>query len=466
MNIIDASRKRKKTEDQRQVTHSRLDSGVLGRGEGKFHVPDDRYSEFLQMYAQDVDMGYLHYLQEAPTGVMRVFAEVHAERASDDRLLEYASIYQQVVSSFYPGAPSHMLREVIALDKRGMHVHLPEIAATDEQLRQLRYSFVLALEEKYGPKDWDDVVDAAVYTKGALRMLGSYMAELCSHCTGEDGVKGNCGNCVGAGWQHIPVCYQVAYVFDGLGMLDDQETAKMQGHTLYALQQTAIRLPAGTPANPFFCAATLAPLVREQQDKKLGRGEKPPKKWEEWMTEAQRALVHTYRHKALLDKAKYRPVYKRVQQVLRLNSHYCKLFVHHIFKVVSSPAVPEAFVKYIITVRGTGERYCKNICADHDTETVYFTLSHDGIRQKCLCPDDDVTKRPGGRLCSEFVSSPMDMFPSLSKMLYPNMCINGKTGSFKQDERDRLKDQLAIVELRRITGIRDEAPALLTLFEW
>lgn len=190
---------------ERRTTHTLMTGGVVG-------VPDERYDEFLALYATEVKSKNktlsFSELRSDPIFCMYFDIDVLDTRVlRAEEGLRICSLIQNVVRSFYAGTPGDADRfqcvvcgtpskEVLGetgaktLTKSGYHVTFPNLRVNLAQALQIRYSVVYELENTMGPRQeglnaWSDVIDKAPYTSG-LKMCGSFKRVKCTDCKKTD----------------------------------------------------------------------------------------------------------------------------------------------------------------------------------------------------------------------------------------------------------------------------------------
>lgn len=78
---------------------------------------------------------------------------------------------------------------------------------------------------------------------------------------------------------------------------------------------------------------------------------------------------------------------------------------------------PKNLGSFLVSVKGVGDRYCQNKGGLHNSSTVYFTVTPEGMRQRCYC------KKPGagfrGQSCSNFASDARSLTTAQLVTLFP-----------------------------------------------
>lgn len=188
------------------TTHTLMTGGVVG-------VPDERYDEFLALYATEVSRKNrtLSFSELRSDPVFCMYFDIDflddcvTARATAARIF---STIQSVTKSYYTGDQNDDRFRCIVCDtaaktvthewngrtttptKNGFHITFPNLRVTLSQALQLRYSVVYELEKTMGARPeelnaWSDVIDKAPYTNG-LKMCGSFKCIKCTDCKKAD----------------------------------------------------------------------------------------------------------------------------------------------------------------------------------------------------------------------------------------------------------------------------------------
>ena len=187
-----------------RTSHTLMTGGVVG-------VPDERYDEFLALYAVEVwaKNKTLSFSELRSDPVFCMYFDIDmldiCVTSVDDTSKIFLTI-QSVIKSYYTGdrnddrficvvcdtkgkaVPSDDAG--VTLTKNGYHVTFPNLKVTVSQALQIRYSVVYELEKIMGPRleclnAWSDVIDKAPYTNG-LKMCGSFKRVKCTDCKKTD----------------------------------------------------------------------------------------------------------------------------------------------------------------------------------------------------------------------------------------------------------------------------------------
>ena len=187
-----------------RTTHTLMTGGVVG-------VPDDRYDEFLALYAAEVKAKNktLSFSELRSDPVFCMYFDIDMLDmcvASVEVSSKIFCTIQSVIKSYYSGDQNdERFRCVVcntsaksvpsedggvSLTKNGYHITFPNLRVNVSQALQIRYSVVYELEKTMGPRSdglnaWSDVIDKAPYTNG-LKMCGSFKRVKCTDCKKTD----------------------------------------------------------------------------------------------------------------------------------------------------------------------------------------------------------------------------------------------------------------------------------------
>lgn len=199
---------------------------------GNLYVSDDKYDEFLTVYADEISKGNktLTFSELRSNPVFRMYFDVDIldkERLTPEFVLLMVRTIQITLRRYYPASSKHLKcvvcttqtkevtvkTDVEAVEnvenvenaeqevdevkqvkeetfiKNGFHIIYPELRVNFEIALQLRYTIVSELEKVMGKREiesnpWSDIIDRAPYNNG-LKMCGSVKIVACPMCKGE-----------------------------------------------------------------------------------------------------------------------------------------------------------------------------------------------------------------------------------------------------------------------------------------
>ena len=228
----------------RELTHT-LFTG------GRFSIADEFDTEFLRVYAEDIERGVPHFVNELRSPVFKLFYDIDLiteSELTDDDCVHIASIVQACVKEFYPRtgelpvcvicrAPCKVTEKGV---KNGVHVHFPYLKVVREEAMLMRCLLLDRIERcrvcPLNPDGWRDAIDEQVYINSGLRLLGSCKLSPCPHCA-----KAGCEECIEKGMVMERRPYGVTSVLDGNGEADDALTEMLRSNVTKAVFCCSIR---------------------------------------------------------------------------------------------------------------------------------------------------------------------------------------------------------------------------------
>lgn len=151
------------------ATHVLMDGGILC-------VPPSETEEFYRTCVELINLGTKLYVVEQKTEFFKFFIDLDykaQEKLSDEDLLEFCSIIDEVVDGGRCVIARAHPRPVKEGIKSGVHVHWPDLIVTRIKALNLRTKIILELSKLHS-FDWDKIIDASVYGGSGLRMLWSH----------------------------------------------------------------------------------------------------------------------------------------------------------------------------------------------------------------------------------------------------------------------------------------------------
>jgi hypothetical protein len=161
---------------------------------GKLFVTDKQ--QFREDLAHDLSRNIMHALVEwTPVDQrMRYFIDLDIKLQSTDTVLDIMELtrsLQQIVEPYFPHAKQR--RAVLSTTspvssatgvKYAAHIIFPDYGVTAAEAEELAEHAQEALHQKYPGYDWDQIVDANVYSgkRGRLRLNGSVKVAPCQRC--------------------------------------------------------------------------------------------------------------------------------------------------------------------------------------------------------------------------------------------------------------------------------------------
>ena len=450
------------SKEYKTCTHLLLDGG-------KLKIPDKLYGEFLKRYAQDIENGEKHYIIEIKTPVFRLFADfdlvarVDQERETSQQIVDKLQIFQNVVSLFFGGANSGVL--VCTADdkpigqeyvKTGYHLIWSDIYVTKETALLIRKGVVHLLEEKFGERtkekgfynSWVDVVDATVYNKNGLRMVGARKMVPCAVCKRSTEKLCDSVNCV--------VMYDKTRKIDegrpyslnkDLTLLlmgnqsdfkiqsegDQKENTKLNWSYAEIINKTMIRTDK---TETLFKVPTwiqfMKPIpTRSPTRSKIADSVQVSKESKDLVDEIENAKT-----KISSDSAIFQGLAQFIKTAFKGNPHYKDIQITELMVCKNG--------EYYIA--RTNSTFCMNINKNHKTNGIYFYINdYKGLYQKCFCKCETAEGRVSGKPCRDYKSPPKPLNSKLNKLLFPQKKAKQIEAAFKKDRTpgDPLDELLA-----------------------
>jgi len=411
----------------------------LARKKFRIATEDDEY-KYLEIYSKVVTNGLKrYYLTERPSPVVRMHVDLDFKQKAS--ISEYgieaaAYVISKTVHKFFPDFESNIV-VLAATYKRGMKetngiknvyvktgVHLlwPSLFVTHDQALNIRESIIADLIEAFGERSdssnynsWDEVVDNAIYNKGAkqgsgLRLVGSCKCETCKHCklqnkmyisktTGQ-----RCDICKGLGLledtdeKGRPRPYMLLCVLGGPSK-DFARDLEMEGLYMQNFFKLVLDTKIRTFRDPDTCADSHNHFVMP----------KDAPVYTETLTGHKRKHTAMARGERHLDPTD--PNHLELQTVIResFGLHYAQIIVRRVTKTAN---------RYKVDVTGSNCRYCQNIGTQHANQNIYFLVTQDGVVQRCY-DDGPLDERMKHGRCEEYTSSRMALSARSLAQLWP-----------------------------------------------
>lgn len=434
-----------KKKDERVPTLLLLD----GFSTGRVFVSDENYRDFIAKYSNDISNGFSHFISEQRSTVYKMFMDndfIVSTVLTKAQLIDLAHLYQSETKKFYlcdkPLPESKF--DLVILDttprntqvdgkdmiKMGYHFIFPNLFVDDHQALQMRESYLIELKKKYKERSsfntWSDVLDKNVYMHNGLRMAYSFKSSICLECNNVVKLKEDCLECNGKGRIAEERSYKPLLYLSGTGHEVDKETQKLKSNIHYCVSITSIRTSVGTNSNSYWKPYVGAPMynIKELNGKFASELVKRNKN-----NFSQETLV-LLNEKISLAKG---------WTVIDLNDEKCIALIDFV-RNNTNPMWNELETKqmscnkncdmYTLRVQGIGSSFCLNKNKDHTSATIYFTVTQEGVRQRCYSKKD--TQRIYCK-CSGFYSTYWKMPYDLCTLLFSDTHSTTKTITILQD---------------------------------
>jgi hypothetical protein len=108
----------------------------------------------------------------------------------------------------------------------------------------------------------------------------------------------------------------------------------------------------------------------------------------------------------------------------------------------------EKFLTHSVKVCGEGSNFCQNVQRNHTSSSIYFTITEQGVFQRCFCRKDTLDGRVMGTKCSEFISHAFaldsDVGANLYQMLFPHRLTSEKPQSVEPYDNSNQKKKKCV----------------------
>jgi len=369
------SKERKST-----ATHFLLDGGI-------WSVPKERYLEFLNLLAVDLQNNEKHYICENRTEVFKFICDIdmfEKELITIEEISRIVEVLNSVISEYYGqrkviicGADSKMvMKNEIELVKCGFHLVWPDIWINVETAKKIRMLFIEKLINTFGEREsyntWDDVVDLSVYEDNGLRMVGCRKMAICKSCKNKKEFRESCESCEGTGKKDENRVYKPVAV---IGEPEpDIYFNRISNFYDVMLVQTSIYNYQGFPATALIKELTVA-LKEKKKTKKVNS------------TEDETTLKLE-----MFIRKNYKQTHGKIKIVKLTKSENCYY------------AEPD-------------DNFCINVNRAHSSSSIYFQITPTGVSQRCYCKKESIEGRSNG-MCKHFASPEIQLTKVLQALLF------------------------------------------------
>jgi hypothetical protein len=361
------------------ATHFLLDGGI-------WSIPKERYSEFLNLLAIDLQNNEKHYICENRSVVFKFICDIdmfEIEEVSNDKIKLIVGVLQEIISEYYGekkviicGADSKsVIINEKELVKSGFHLVWPDIWISVEKAKKLRLLFIEKLknifEERESYNTWEDVVDLSVYEDNGLRMVGCRKIVNCKSCKNKKEFRESCESCKGSGKKDENRVYSPKAV---LGPCEESYFGSISSYY--------VMLPQTSIINYNGCLETelLKELNVELKEKKKKINSKSTSS-DDITLKIESFIKRNY--KQTHGKIKINKIIKNE------NCYY---------------AEPD-------------DNFCINVNRNHTSSNVYFQITPNGISQRCYCKKETLDGRMYG-MCKHFSSPEIPITKVLHSLLF------------------------------------------------
>jgi hypothetical protein len=236
-------------------THNVLSGGLL-------YVPADANAAFLRAIADANAQGLHNFIVELKNDTCFMMhidwdylcdVESYAGRSERQELEMFRVVHDAVRASFTGKAQDPNENErainfklVVEYVKTGYHLKWPEVNVTKDKALLVRNEVLTRLEEVLGKRpaynNWRDVYDDATYGANGLRMPGQCKSLRCKLCHARSPEVDVCGECDFRGFKPLSRPYELAYVLNEDGSLDEAALEELRGDHFKRVRTLSIRV--------------------------------------------------------------------------------------------------------------------------------------------------------------------------------------------------------------------------------
>ena len=422
----------------RKLTH------LLMNG-GKVSIPENKYSEFLHIFASDIrevklgNLGYLNFISENRTPIFKFLVDIdyidefelkekqiqnfviNVQKALTPFLKYDLNTYERKTIICTTGEIKKIINNDLELIKTGIHMIWPNIYV-DEQYAKFLRSIIIQYFLKFFPKrpsynTWENVFDYAVYSSSGLRMKGSAKMVKCTKCKAKKNKVSECMKCYGKGKliEGSGRIYMPRLIIDGKGNELKDEFMKINKNKYEMLKQTCLRI-YGKKKNFKMIKKEDYPewfdteiLLTHLQKPKIKRKKKAPKtQLDKILKTTQKGLK--VREKLDREDIRFISIEKFMNNLYYQHEHYKNQKIFQIYKC--GKGKKNEFYTIL-----TDTKYCQNVKRCHNGNHLWFVINNVSIFQKCFSE----SYNDKSICCNEFHSELQAITFTLRNILYPEM---------------------------------------------
>ena len=367
-----------KVEIDGKRVHTHLD--LFGGEGGIMNIPNSLNEEFLEIYANAIQQRTYYgpcFLVEKKTEVFRMFFDVDLKVNESRRpsTNDFFLIFRQIVNR-----------------EQALLIHASSIAALD------LYAPHIGTKEE----GWRTILDSCVYEENGLRMIGSDKITKCPECKDKKAKVKTCKSCSSKGKVMCGRPYQMAFAMTGDGMPDHHYMAELANDYLKTVRATSIRSFEKFPHPQFTryegCPSIIALRKVETKTNTTYHVVNTHSVDDEGMASMKKSVG------GRLIKITDDDILRTITALLqRRDDRWRNIVVRR--ASYTSTERKEIWV----TVGGEGSSFCLNVKRDHTSNTIYFSITPEGVVQRCFSKKE----------CSKFCSERFRIVDFESDILFP-----------------------------------------------
>ena len=458
-----------------ESTHYNLNGGVMV-------VQDEHHAKFVEAVGLANARGECNFIVERRTRWFRLHVdfdlmhEIPFTGLSVEQELDMFRTVQSTVTGFFAeegvevgaggsqkagrldfkmvverGPPKKVSKGAQSYVKQGYHLKWPGVVVDSRMALSLRARLVHRFEEYYGARGawnrWRDVFDDAVYTTNGLRMPGQCKPIRCAVCSNDNGPRQACTACGARGWVRQSAPYSTVYVLGEDGELDEGEKEALADPLVHA-SRLSTRVVHGCPH------AAMTDESRAWVDQHVpSLGGTPARQLPEGAEDDPELVAGLHYLNPdpgegdLMGKISPKLVYSRSDRRTKAAADFVTKHFPTFYKDLIGVKLTESKRRnggdsvFWLTVapkrpNAKDARYCMNIQGYHRSSTVYFQFTRLHACQRCFSKKKEpkterarggfapgarrsvCCKEPGNFCCCCYYSPPVQLTPSLRKLLY------------------------------------------------
>lgn len=427
-------------------THMSLIGGLHGR-----LLIGTEHTAWLRTYTTELERNHHSlFLAERRTPIFRMHFDLDFSQptaVTSDELVDIARSVVKVFRGFYPkvpedddrwqtvileAPPKRVEKNGKSLVKSGCHLIWNNLYVDQAIALQMRLNVVDYFNRNGPPRSdecnpYDDVFDKTVLTSNGLRMYGSDKGMICSACRRKPPQCRSCETCLGVGVLIENRAYTLSTVVTPNGERDVERTERWKRDVYTCVRNSSTRSSHTSPTPGFWVPPNAVSDAGVKRARRTGTSIK----------------------KTDIDTSS--PVMEQLRaHIASMNPAWIDLSLKEVLADKD---------RYICHVQGPGSLYCTNAKRAHSSSEVYFTVSHDGLRQRCFSH-----KTANGVRCKQYASPPRSISRWLSEALFGKMdkVDMGNPFTDDKDNTDKLKTYkkylCALTTMHKYTTPDDAAP--------
>lgn len=452
-NSVGPRKKQAQPELMRPVTHTNMACGKYSL------TTKSEIDTFRKLLARAIqNKQYIQSISECKSVICPMYADIDLKAPVatllDATVQRIGTIMTRHLRKFFPSIDPSLLNCIVCVRngasrkekknddvnfKHGIHLYWPALMVNGDQMKEMRFPIANALQVEEWPEfggatvDWNDALDAAVYNKGGLRVIGAPKATKCPDCM--DGFS-NCGTCRDNNNKHVmdERSYEFSMALTADGRRDEEREATLRKDVLQLVHLTTVRAPSETDPTPgyqVYESIMIDPAVTSGTGKRgLVRSTVEKK-----MEKVYNVVVTDPRILRVMRQHLIRHSPEYTSSVIKVRAWYPpppSIKRSHTAVPASSargttPVVPmrltglsyhssskEYLPRFIVTLTGDGSRYCLNKGDSHGRNRVYMKVEEQlptpvlFSHMHCHC-NCNIVREKYKMQCSSFHSTPIQL---------------------------------------------------------